>query len=111
MESEEFYFHQIVALAKELVQLQNQLNMPAEITKTTYMTVYNWRKEQIQLSGNVREFTPTELHFKADGDKNNEPSFAIVMQQGFHQAKVVGQFSLQTLQECFNAIGYTVTKL
>lgn len=50
---------------------------------------------------------PVELHYKANGSLKDEPSFAMVMEMptGF---KVYGEFSLQTLSDCLEELGYEI---
>lgn len=59
---------------------------------------------------NVEEFRPVEIHMKEDGTLKNTPSFAIVLTSPFRQKVIVGQISLEMLNEGLNDIGYKIIK-
>ena len=72
---------------------------------------FNHGKDIIRLTSmpgkKIIEGMPTELHFKEDGALNNTPSFAIIIQD-VNGNKVVGQISLQMLNEGLNELGYKI---
>jgi hypothetical protein len=55
----------------------------------------------------VIEGRPIELHHKKDGTVDDKPSFAIIIELP-NGKNVVGQFSLKSLTECLNELGYDV---
>lgn len=61
--------------------------------------------------GTVIEMMPTELHMKSNGRKDDTPSFAILLEKDngyLGKLKVVGQFSLATLKEVMDVLGYKI---
>ena len=58
----------------------------------------------------VMEGRPTELHLKEDGDKEDKPSFAIVIEDS-NGNKVIGQVSLKMLSVALHELGYAVTSI
>jgi len=81
------------------------------------MKVINHKAGKIDLrylGTHVKEFKPIELHHMDHGSVTDEASFAVVMELLLIQSKVpiyaVGQFSLVTLQECLNELGYEIKK-
>jgi hypothetical protein len=58
----------------------------------------------------VFELKPTEIHLKEDGDKDNNPSFMIVL-EGSIGVSVVGQISLRMMNEGLADIGYEVNQI
>lgn len=58
----------------------------------------------------IEEFRPVEIHLKENGSLKNEPSFAIVMTSQFSMNQVVGQISLEMLNDGLSDIGYEVIK-
>ncbi len=58
----------------------------------------------------IGEFMPAELHHKADGDVNDEPSFTLVFKgtAGYH---IYGQISLRMLSEGLEELGYKLEKI
>ena len=72
-----------------------------------FMTTHNWGKEKMRLRVS-EEMRPVELHMKEDGDNGDEPSFAIVMVG--RKGSAVGQFSLNTIRDCLNQLGYDIIK-
>jgi len=77
----------------------------------TYMKTFDHGTGMIDLSDKTSlvEMTPVELHIKRDGDKEDQPSLAVVMQ--LKNVYVVGQMSLKTLDDCLQELGYKITKL
>lgn len=74
------------------------------------ITVVNHDTNKIDLTHHgfeVVEFKPTELHFKADGDIEGNPSFCIVGISNSLPA-VYMQFSLKTIQKALAKLGYTL---
>ena len=63
----------------------------------------------IKLTGPIREFLPTEIHLKENGDTEDNPSVAIVMKAS--DISVVGQLSLKMWNEGLKDIGYKIVKL
>jgi uncharacterized secreted protein with C-terminal beta-propeller domain len=85
--------------------------MSVEITKTTQnVSVHNWKEQRIQIQAAAPVVTThlTEFHFKENGTVTGGPSFAIVTQQEVHSRKIITEFSLDTLKECLNAVGYEI---
>lgn len=75
---------------------------------------YNHGKNKIQLEGNrFLHAKPIEIHLKEDGDINNEPSFAIVMEHVafIHITFIVGEISLKMLNEGLEDIGYKIVPI
>jgi hypothetical protein len=75
------------------------------------MTTRNWGKEKIRLSNVKEELRPVELHMKENGsigEFGDEPSFAMVMVGT--KGAFFGQFSLATIKDCFNQLGYDLVK-
>lgn len=59
----------------------------------------------------IEEFHPVEIHLKDDGSLKNEPSFAIVLTSQYSRTQVVGQISLEMLNEGLADVGYKIVKL
>lgn len=75
-----------------------------------FIRVFNHGKGKIEIPSPIlSEAIPVELHFKEDGALNNKPSFAMVMTAPI-LGRIFGQLSLETLQECLNELGYSITK-
>jgi len=55
------------------------------------------------------QMKPVEIHHKEDGTKDDKPSFAIVMTSPVMDP-VVGQISLEMLNEGLEDIGYKIEK-
>lgn len=68
---------------------------------------YNHGKGRIDLRdlGKINLMRPTEIHLKEDGDVEDNPSFAIVMED-LVSLPVVGELSLKMLNEALQEIGY-----
>lgn len=82
--------------------------MPQQ-TQKNFIKVFNHGTNAIILDSTdctVIQARPTELHFKADGDMNNNPSFCLVME--CPGTKIFGQFSLKTIQKALAELGYTL---
>jgi len=58
----------------------------------------------------IAEGMPTELHLKEDGALNNTPSLAIIIRD-IEGNRIVGQISLQMLNDGLNELGYQIVKL
>ena len=65
--------------------------------------------DSIKFTGPIREFLPTEIHLKEDGDIEDNPSVAIVMKAS--DISVFGQLSLKMWNEGLKDIGYKIVKL
>ncbi len=75
--------------------------------------VTNWGKGQIKISSEPStpiEVVPRELHFKEDGAIDDSPSLTMVLNHSTAPYKFYGQFTLNTLIECLDELGYTITK-
>jgi len=59
------------------------------------------------LGTDIIQMMPSELHYKTNGSTSDGPSFAMVL-QGPIGIYVVGQFTLDTLQECLGELGYEI---
>lgn len=77
-----------------------------------FIKVFNHGIGPIDLThlGTSVEMRPTELHYKVDGDTENNPSFCIVMDMPgpFAVPHVYAQFSLNTIQKALAELGYTL---
>ena len=62
------------------------------------------------LKGFIRQGRPIELHYITDGTITNEPNFAMVIEMPGAAMHIIGQFSLATLQECLDELGYEIKK-
>lgn len=60
------------------------------------------------IGGTAKELRPTELHFNTNGSVDDKPTFAIVMQHP-SGLNVYGQFSLNTLRDCLNELGFEIS--
>jgi hypothetical protein len=56
------------------------------------------------------EFSPVELHMKEDGSKNGKPSFTWVMVNPHSPVTVYAQFSLDSLIDAFDELGFEIKK-
>lgn len=75
-----------------------------------FMKVINHGENQIDLTHigtEVVQARPTELHFKTNGSIDDKPSFVIVMRYATGAA-VYGQFTLDTLEDCLEQLGYEI---
>ena len=77
-----------------------------------FMNTFNHGKSQIKLNfpNATKHMRPIELHMREDGSLNNTPSFAMVMMNQTGTQFVVGQFSIETLTDCLDELGFTLTK-
>jgi len=73
----------------------------------------NWGRGAIDLTHlrSITEFRPTEIHMKEDGDLDDKPSFAIVLETNTSSSCVVGQLSLKMLNSGLKDVGYQITKI
>lgn len=69
-----------------------------------------WEKSPMFIDSDVslHQGRPDELHLLKDGAIGDKPSFVIVMDVPGCRSKVFGQFSLETIQQCFYELGYTL---
>lgn len=75
-----------------------------DITKDPAMTIQVWGKgEAIPVRSPAVQMLPTECHVKADGDINDEPSFAFVCRGAGTATVVVIQVSLRMLMPAVRA--------
>lgn len=67
---------------------------------------------QIDLSHHkdIEQFLPVEIHLKEDGTVDNKPSFAIVLTSPYSRNQVVGQISLEMLNQGLADLGYEIKK-
>lgn len=72
----------------------------------------DWGTDQIDLRDNqlVKEFKPVEIHHKSDGSLKNKPSFLFVLYSPISPYKIIGQISLQMLNQAMNELGYKITE-
>ena len=63
----------------------------------------------IELENDTLEFRPTKLILLPKGAVGDKPSFAILGTIPFND-DVIGQLSLETLQDCLNDLGYELKK-
>lgn len=77
-----------------------------------FMKVTNHGKEQYKVEdfNDGIQFKPIELHYKEDGSIDNKPSFLMVMER-HDRPKAFGQFTLKTLSDCLEELGYEIKKL
>jgi len=59
--------------------------------------------------GQPTEYRPTELHLKANGDINEHPSFALVLEHP-EKPPIFAQLSLNTLVVALRDVGYKLIK-
>lgn len=59
---------------------------------------------------NIDQFRPVEIHLKENGSLKDEPSFAIILTSPYSKKTIVGQISLEMLNDGLNDIGYEITK-
>lgn len=64
----------------------------------------------IELTHKVHFMRPMEIHLKENGTKTNSPSFAIIMCD-FINTPVLGEISLEMLNDGLADIGYKMVKL
>lgn len=77
-----------------------------------FIKVVDWGEKQIDLrpiAFNSMEAMPVELHHKTNGSVDGKPSFVMVMQTP-SKYNIFGQFSLETLKECLDELGYKIEK-
>lgn len=60
-----------------------------------------------EIGSTAKELRPTELHFNTNGSIDDKPTFAIVMKHP-SGLNVYGQFSMKTLQDCLNELGFEI---
>lgn len=72
---------------------------------------YNHGKGQIDLRhhGAMRRMLPVEIHLKEDGSIKDEPTFCIIMTAPL-ETTVLGEISLEMLNEGLDDIGYEIRK-
>lgn len=76
-----------------------------------FIKVYDHGKNPIDLSHHspiALEMRLTELHYKVDGDLENNPAFCLVMEYPGQPVVVYAQFSLNTIQKALAELGYTL---
>lgn len=57
------------------------------------------------------QFRPVEIHLKENGSLKDEPSFAIILTSPYSKKAIVGQISLEMLNDGLADIGYTIFKM
>lgn len=72
----------------------------------------NHGKKVIEIGSEFRivQLKPTEIHLREDGDIDNNPSVAIVMENAFGPI-AFGQLSLKMWNEGLADVGYEIVKL
>jgi hypothetical protein len=73
-----------------------------------YMTTKNVGKNPYVFAGG-EEVTPTSLQLKEDGGLGNKPSFCMTFKD-YNDNLYYGQFSLDTIKDCFKQLGYDLKK-
>lgn len=77
-----------------------------------FIKVVNHGAKQMDLrhiGATAMEVTPIELHYNKNGSTEDKPTFCMVLSHP-SGLKVFGQFSLKTLQDCLNELGYQIHK-
>lgn len=76
-----------------------------------FMTVKNVGIDKYRPEGDaVLLMRPVELQMKEDGAKDDTVSFMIVMDSPALEFRGVGEFSLATISDCFEQLGFKLTK-
>ena len=68
-------------------------------------------KRKMNISSATVIGEPTEIHHKIDGDINNQPTFAVLIETAIPGLKVVGEISLEMLNNGLKTIGYQMQKI
>ncbi len=74
------------------------------------LKAFNHGTKPIILEHNAIAARPTEIHYKSDGAVGDKPSFAIVMEPRIPHIKIVGELSLEMLNNALQEIGYEIKK-
>lgn len=72
------------------------------------MTTKDWGNDQIIVISPIVEMRPVELHHRANGATDEQPSFAFVFQAP-NRTPVLGQITLRELSEALGELGYTIS--
>jgi hypothetical protein len=93
---------------KSIADFPKEILIQSSSFKKEFVLV-DHREDQNTRSEAFEEYRPYQLHYIPDGTVNNRPVLAIAM-ENLDGKKIIGQVSVDMLNEVLSSIGYQIIK-